>query len=283
MALQPPPVPKQHQLPIVMVLLGFTQASLSSLYFMASSDERLQFTIKYVRATQNAMTFFAYGTMATHALGKTGSGGVLARALKPYTYGALAYLTVLWLVILGNSEVSCDDTAFLVESVSGMLLALSFGVVGVVVYRAMGAGHGSRSGGIQAPTRGHFTMGDATDEHTTFEDLAEVAQQRWQLVMLLAVNSGSAIFQLISDVVIRGAKAEYGSCALHGVEDGGLQFGVILLRILSYVVPVWGLLYVFFWLPRRVFEATSARSLERASYALMGIDAELEGADNLAL
>ena len=86
---------------------------------------------------------------------------------------------------------------------------------------------------------------------------AELAQARRQLWLLLVVNVFCAVIQVAESAWIAtldkesGGEAHAGECLDRGDSGATIEFLRIVLRLIAFCLPVWAIVYVFYYLPRR--------------------------------
>lgn len=99
------------------------------------------------------------------------------------------------------------------------------------------------------------------------------------------VNSSASVLQLSLDLIVGLQYSESRGCQLLESQNAMVLLFLIALRILSYAIPVWVIVYTFYWLPRRQYTTDMDLHLDAitedlvGNYALINDDA---GAGNLA-
>ena len=240
---------------IFMLCLGGLLSLLMTIKYLMARTARLSFTATWLRALVTLMCCVAYAKAACELRKRPDQ---FRRCLLAAA-GVGALFTVGFVIQVATPEASvgCKHPTFLALGIGELVLAVVAVAVGAVVNRELKAlDHvgGGRGGGD--------AMAAAADAAARSEGLmdggqAELAQARRQLWLLLVVNVFCAVIQVAESAWIAslgagaGGDAHAGECLDRGDAGATVEFLRIVLRLIAFCLPVWAIVYVFYYLPRR--------------------------------
>lgn len=254
-----------YALNVTMLLLATLQCMCTSIKYVFLREQRLSFTAAYFRGLQTLLTCATYAKSAA----ETGADPeVFARYYFPLLAVLGLYLTVLFLVAMSRTDDLCYHPRFLVMSISQMLIVLLFTIPGLTVMRKLNGalnvrydvatGSNGLGGGIDGIGGG---LGGGLGR-----EQAQMVQQRQGLRVLLLFNAAGAVAQLWLDSWL---KTEYDGDSCIMFETASKELARIVLKFVSYDLPVLATVYVYYHLPRRQFHT--------------GLDIELPETDHLGI
>ncbi|CAK9097228.1 Hypothetical protein SCF082_LOCUS45616 [Durusdinium trenchii] len=221
-----------YGLNLLMLTLGTAQCLLTTVKYIVMRTQRLTFSAAYFRGLQTLLACANYAKAAADA-GKDSE--VFSNYYFPLLGLLVIYLSIVYLVAMARKEHVCFHPNFLVMSVSQLLIVCLFTIPGLAVMRKLTGALESRN--VYADL--------------LHESQSEVIQQRTGLRALLLVNAVAAVAQVLLD----SQHSNPDMCIVF--ESGFEELCRIVIKILSYDVPVLATVYVYYWLPRSLFESSS--------------------------
>ncbi|GBG23960.1 Hypothetical Protein FCC1311_001792 [Hondaea fermentalgiana] len=222
---------------LLMLALGTMQSFFLTLKYLIDKNQKLSFAAAYARGVQSLITCANYAKAAA----ETGMDPVMFSKYYFPLLGVLTlYLTLIFLVAMGRRKDLCFHPRWLVMSVSQLLIVGLFSIPGLKVMRKLaGAMHWSHV--YTDPSIGN---------------VEEVAKQQRALFVLLVCNAIGASAQVTLDLWLKSVY-KYVDVKWKNPEDC-VHFDTaieeqirIVLKLLSYHLPITATLYVYFWLPRQ--------------------------------
>ncbi|KAG1709597.1 hypothetical protein DVH05_020256 [Phytophthora capsici] len=221
----------------MLALTGAQMALLVYECFILNSPKVLVLA-KYFRCIQIAISCVLYGKSAGELVNRT---KLFYNMLIPIVGIATIGMTADAMLVVGAyDEIDCHHITWMAMSVTGLVLTAGFAVPGRVVLEEINS--------------------TARKQRKKFQDsveLTELEQSHHQLWVLLICNLVSTSLQLAVDAYLSfsvgGKKRECDSMFFD--ENGGIfeQSVRLMISIGTYLVPNWGVLYVFYVLPRFQF------------------------------
>lgn len=243
-----------YSLNIFMILMGLMQTLLESIHYTFMRDSRMSVSVKFLRSLQSTITLYLYGRLALQSKQRD---DLISKVLLPAAIGYVIYNVIIFASVMTSERVDCFHPTWLIMSVSNLVSAIPFTISGCIVMRELG---------LAASLKVRYS--------TLLEgDQAALVQRRHQVTVLLTANTVGAIFQLALDIYQRFMFEAQQDCIVLTKDDAaGAQLLQILLQLLSTLLPVWVLLYVFYWVPRHQYDTNLDVDLPESEFELLAAD-----------
>ncbi|DBA00323.1 TPA: hypothetical protein N0F65_001518 [Lagenidium giganteum] len=223
-----------------MLMLALTVLQMALLVYecFIQNSSKLLVVTKYCRGVQVAISCMLYGKLACDLMNRS---KLYDRVLAPIVVATMGLMTVdALMVLLLEDEIDCHHLTWIVMSMAGAVLAVSFALPGRIVLEE-----------IKSTSRLQQKF-----LSTVSSAVAELEQSHHQLWILLLFNMISTMSQLLVDVYVTYGVVGSRTCNSMFFEDGSGVFEQTLrlaISLVSYVLPNWAIIYVFFLLPRFQF------------------------------
>lgn len=220
---------KAFALNLVMISLTILQTSLDFVDLIIKRESRLQLLSITLRSLQTNVAYTAYTSFILE--NRRASSRAFWCSILPLTCLSIATL-VLFILACLEDEVACEHPLWLVMSVFQVTISLAFFATGLMA---------SREARDQAHPQQHYFVSN---------EMASKTQALWLLMGTFLIAS---IAQLTGDAWRLDLARNGESCRYH--DSHGEEFFRVVLFVMSFDVPAWGVLLVFFYLPRHSFDA----------------------------
>lgn len=221
-----------------MLALAGVQMALLVYECFISNSPKILVLAKYFHCLQIAISCVLYGKSAGELVNRT---KLFYNVLIPIVGLTTIGMTVDALLVVGAyDKIDCHHITWMAMSGTGVILTAAFAIPGRVVLEKINYTALKQRRSFHGPT-----------------ELTELEQSHHQLWILLICNFVSTSLQLGVDAYLSfnlsGRKRECDSMFFD--ENGGFveQSIRLMISIGAYLVPNWGVLYVFYMLPRFQF------------------------------
>jgi len=224
------------------------QCCFSAIKYWFVRSSKLSFCVNYCRELANVFTFYVYARIAAETLGRP---AIVKRVVNPGAALLALYLSVLLVLALGSSSLDhyCGDSdgplVWFMMSISAVVTTISLLVVGSVMIVQINRA---------ANTAAQYTELVSGGQH-------QLTMRRKQLYTLLVVNAVGSVVQMSYGAYVQsrsagdGAGSQGSDCHPAGTSgEAETEMIKLLFNMLSYSVPVWAALYVFYWVPRHQYQ-----------------------------
>ncbi|GLE04982.1 hypothetical protein PINS_up013966 [Pythium insidiosum] len=223
-----------------LTMLGLTALQMALLVYecFVQNTAKILVVAKFCRALQVSVSCMLYGRLACDMINRSRLYYQLLAPIVIVTMVATA-IDVVFVVLL-DDEIDCHHVSWLLSSMASFVLSSSFAIAGRVVLDE-----------IKNASRIQKKYLAAVSSAVT-----ELEQSHLQLWTLVVCNVVSTTFQVVVDVYVTYGVVGRKTCNSMFFEDGSgafEQFGRFLVSLVSFLVPNWATLFVFFVLPRHQF------------------------------
>uniref|UniRef100_K3X5P3 THH1/TOM1/TOM3 domain-containing protein n=1 Tax=Globisporangium ultimum (strain ATCC 200006 / CBS 805.95 / DAOM BR144) TaxID=431595 RepID=K3X5P3_GLOUD len=211
---------------LCMLALSVLQMVLLVYECFIMNSSKILVVVKYCRGVQIAMSCMVYGKLACDTMNRS---KMYFNVLAPIVGATMLLMTYMAMQVVVSEEIDCHNLSWLVMSMTGVILAGKPELVFICIQKYLSSVSSS---------------------------VTELEQSHHQLWILLVCNLVSNSFQLVIDIYVTYGLAGAQTCNSMFFEDGSGVFEQtvrLVVSVVSYLVPNWATIYVFYVLPRFQF------------------------------
>jgi len=216
---------------LAMLLLTIIQTCLDWIDLLIKRESRLQLLSITMRSLQTNLACTAYASFILE--NRRASKWSFWFYVFPGSFISFTTTLVIFIIACFEDDLECEHPLWLVMTVFQLLVSIVFAFIGLAAAREASV---------------HYVG----DRHQFYVP-NEVATKRRALWLLMATFLVAAVAQVIGDAWRMDLARSGESCRYHA--SHGEEFLRVILYILSFDLPAWGVLLVFFYLPRHSFDA----------------------------
>jgi hypothetical protein len=224
---------KTFQLNVMMLLLTTIQVTLDWIELLGKRESRLQLMSITLRVLQTNLACLAYSTFILE------NRNLISRfkfVIFPGFFISFIFTLVIFILsCLEEDGLGCEHPFWLILSSFQLFLSVLFVCIGCIATREVN----------------HALL--IADVHYS-QQKEEISKKRRDLWLLMTIFLLASLSQVIGDAWRQSLYQNGSSCRVH--ETHLEEFVRVLLFMLSFDLPAWGVLFIFYYLPRHSFDAS---------------------------